>query len=158
VQSKKRCSQYYQPAAQVPWLIALQLGLLHRTWLGQLLAQTCFLRWYFRWSSAQLGRKYDAPDSRKLIPRFIQVSYCAACNRGDRHAACHPQVSCSMHDICVQEYAVDTSEIERPVEEYCTLNDFFARRLCPGARPIHRQTCAHALWIKATLHAHCPCQ
>ena len=57
----------------------MQLGLLHRTWLGQLLARTWLLRWYFRWSSANLGRKYDAPDSRKLIPRFIRVRELCSC-------------------------------------------------------------------------------
>lgn len=57
----------------------MQLGLLHRTWLGQLLARTWLLRWYFRWSSANLGRKYDAPDSRKLIPRFIRVWELCSC-------------------------------------------------------------------------------
>ena len=37
---------------------------------------------------------------------------------------------------------MDTSDIERPVCEYRSLNEFFARRLRPGARPIHRQRCA----------------
>ena len=37
---------------------------------------------------------------------------------------------------------MDTSGIERPASEYSTLNEFFARRLRPGARPIHRPRCA----------------
>ena len=66
---------FFSPPAymQVPWKIAVQLGLLHQTWLGQQLAKTSLLRWYFRSSSAKLGEKYDSPDSAKLIPRFIQV-------------------------------------------------------------------------------------
>ena len=65
----------------------MQLGLLHRTWLGQLLARTWLLRWYFRWSSANLGRKYDVPESRRLIPRFIRVWKASFCMQGLRLAA-----------------------------------------------------------------------
>ena len=58
---------------QVPLMISFQLGLLHGTWLGQQLARTSLLRWYLRWTSVNLGKKYDSPDSAALIPRFIQV-------------------------------------------------------------------------------------
>jgi hypothetical protein len=58
-------------------MISFQLGLLHGTWLGQQLARTSLLRWYLRWTSAKLGRKYDSPESRALIPRFIEVSILA---------------------------------------------------------------------------------
>ena len=37
---------------------------------------------------------------------------------------------------------MDTSEVERPVQEYATLNEFFARRLRPGSRPTFREGCA----------------
>jgi phosphatidylserine decarboxylase len=33
-------------------------------------------------------------------------------------------------------YGIDASEAERPLEEYASVNDFFTRRLRPGARPI----------------------
>lgn len=36
----------------------------------------------------------------------------------------------------VQEYGIDMSEAERPVEAYTSFNDFFTRTLKPGARPI----------------------
>jgi len=38
----------------------------------------------------------------------------------------------------VKKYAIDMSEAERPVSDYKTLNDFFTRRLKPGARPFVR--------------------
>ncbi|BDA47835.1 phosphatidylserine decarboxylase proenzyme 2 [Coccomyxa sp. Obi] len=92
---------------KVPLVISFQLGLLHATWLGQQLARTSLLRWYLRWTSVNLGIKYDSPDSREFIPRFIQ------------------------------EYGVDISEIEGSLNDYRSLNEFFARRLRPEARPIH---------------------
>ncbi|EIE18258.1 phosphatidylserine decarboxylase like protein [Coccomyxa subellipsoidea C-169] len=38
--------------------------------------------------------------------------------------------------VVIQEYGVDTSEIEGSLNDYRSLNEFFARRLRPGARPI----------------------
>lgn len=60
---------------QVPLVISFQLGLLHATWLGQHIARTSLLRWYLRWTSVNLGVKYDSPDSRAMIPRFIEVLF-----------------------------------------------------------------------------------
>ena len=37
-------------------------------------------------------------------------------------------------------YRIDVNEAERPIEAYKSLNDFFTRRLRPGARPIHSST------------------
>ena len=92
---------------QVPWKIAVQLGLLHQTWLGQQLARTSLLRWYFRSSSAKLGRTYDAPASARLIPRFIQVYFSklpaifhAACTWANKAAAQHVCRSCSGPPAC----------------------------------------------------------
>ena len=36
----------------------------------------------------------------------------------------------------VAEYGINMQEAERPVEDYASFNDFFTRRLKPGARPI----------------------
>jgi phosphatidylserine decarboxylase len=36
----------------------------------------------------------------------------------------------------MQTYQVNLSEVEKPVSEYRTLNEFFCRHLKPGARPI----------------------
>lgn len=38
--------------------------------------------------------------------------------------------------VVIQEYGVDTLEIEGSLNDYRSLNEFFARRLRPGARPI----------------------
>lgn len=39
----------------------------------------------------------------------------------------------------VSELGIDASEAERPLSEYRSLDDFFTRRLKPGARPIDRE-------------------
>ncbi len=46
--------------------------------------------------------------------------------------------SCSAEglDRFVEEYGIDMGEAERPLESYTSFNDFFYRRLKPGARPL----------------------
>lgn len=36
----------------------------------------------------------------------------------------------------VRQFGMDASEFDRPVEEYVSFNDFFTRKLRPGARPV----------------------
>ncbi|MCY0899080.1 MAG: archaetidylserine decarboxylase [Firmicutes bacterium] len=36
----------------------------------------------------------------------------------------------------VERYGIDVSELEKPLDEYATLAEFFTRRLAPGARPV----------------------
>lgn len=36
----------------------------------------------------------------------------------------------------VEEYGINMEEVARPVEDYCSFNDFFTRKLKPGARPV----------------------
>ncbi len=56
--------------------------------------------------SAWLGRKYDSPKSKKDILSLVAIPGCRA------------------------------DEAEKPVEAYGSFNDFFTRRLKPGARPV----------------------
>lgn len=56
--------------------------------------------------SAYMGRKYDAPASRKDIAKLVAIPGCRA------------------------------EEAEKPASEYASFNDFFTRRLKPGARPL----------------------
>lgn len=56
--------------------------------------------------SAYMGRKYDAPASRKDIAKLVAIPGCRA------------------------------EEAEKPVSEYRCFNEFFTRRLKPGARPL----------------------
>lgn len=58
----------------MPLITSVQLGFLHATWIGQQLARTSLLKWYLAWSSAELGMKYDSPESAALIQRFIEVT------------------------------------------------------------------------------------
>ena len=56
--------------------------------------------------SALMGRRYDSPRSRKDIAKLAAIPGCNA------------------------------DEAEKPLAEYDSFNDFFTRRLKPGARPI----------------------
>eukprot|EP00455_Lapot_gusevi_P027530 TRINITY_DN2919_c0_g1_i3.p1 TRINITY_DN2919_c0_g1~~TRINITY_DN2919_c0_g1_i3.p1 ORF type:complete len:366 (-),score=134.90 TRINITY_DN2919_c0_g1_i3:210-1241(-) len=57
--------------------------------------------------SRRQGEKYDRPESVRDIPAFIQL------------------------------HQLDLSEVEKPIDQYTSFNEFFARKLQPGARPIH---------------------
>ena len=59
-----------------------------------------------RLGSAFMGRRYDSPASRKDIPKLAGIP------------GCRPD------------------EAEKPVSEYASFNEFFTRRLKPGARPL----------------------
>ena len=56
--------------------------------------------------SAIMGRRYDSPRSRKDIPKLAAIPGCQA------------------------------DEAEKPLDGYASFNDFFTRRLKPGARPV----------------------
>ena len=56
--------------------------------------------------SAWLGRKYDSPKSKKAISSLASIPGCRA------------------------------DEAEHPIEAYGSFNEFFTRRLKPGARPL----------------------
>jgi phosphatidylserine decarboxylase len=56
--------------------------------------------------SALMGRRYDSPRSRKDIPKLAAIPGCRA------------------------------DEAEKPLADYASFNDFFTRRLKPGARPV----------------------
>lgn len=56
--------------------------------------------------SRRQGRKYDDPASAADIPAFVEL------------------------------HAIDTSEVDAPAGGFRTFNDFFARGLVPGARPV----------------------
>lgn len=71
--------------------------------LGKLALHTLVKRAFF---SRMLGRRMNAPSSKKAIADFIR------------------------------EYGIDMNEALLPAEEYATFNQFFYRRLKPGARPV----------------------
>lgn len=56
--------------------------------------------------SAWLGRRYDSPKSKKDIAKLASIPGCRA------------------------------DEAEKPLTDYASFNDFFTRRLKPGARPL----------------------
>ena len=91
----------------VPWTQEVQLAALFATWPGRLLARSSCLRAYFRRRSEAKGRRYDsAQGAKQHIQQFIK------------------------------DFSVNVDESERPFSEYATLNEFFARRLKDGLRPI----------------------
>ncbi|WP_308640115.1 archaetidylserine decarboxylase [Paenibacillus silvisoli] len=59
-----------------------------------------------KWISRMTGRFAQSPASRRLIPRFARM------------------------------YGISIEEAEKQLQDYSTLNEFFTRRLKPGARTI----------------------
>ena len=59
-----------------------------------------------KWISRLAGRIARSPASRLLIPRFARA------------------------------YGIAVDEAEKALGDYATLNEFFTRRLKPGARPV----------------------
>ncbi len=59
-----------------------------------------------RFVSAVMGRRYDSPRSRRDIPKLASIPGC------------------------------EPDEAEKPLADYASFNDFFTRRLKPGARPV----------------------
>ncbi|GLB40809.1 putative catalyzes the formation of phosphatidylethanolamine (PtdEtn) from phosphatidylserine (PtdSer) [Lyophyllum shimeji] len=68
-----------------------------------------------RFLSVWQGIKYDAPESKADIPAFVRF------------------------------YAIHTSEMMHPLESFNTFNEFFYRKLKPGARPLDHPTDPHRL-------------
>lgn len=52
------------------------------------------------------------------------------------HLSLPSQLNQPLIKAFAQHYNIDLSEIEKPIEDYQTLGEFFSRRLKPGARPI----------------------
>lgn len=48
-----------------------------------------------------------------------------------------PSVHQRLIRFMVRSYGIDISQIEKPISEYTTLQEFFCRRLAPGSRQIH---------------------
>ena len=44
-----------------------------------------------------------------------------------------------MIHMMVKVYGIDTSQVEKPISEYRTLQEFFSRRLVPDARPVEKR-------------------
>lgn len=91
---------------KVPLEVMIKLGILHNTWLGALVVRSSMLRWYLKQLTINKGLEYDSPQSKEQIPHFIA------------------------------SYSVDISTLDRPVEDFKTLNEFFYRRHRAGARPV----------------------
>jgi len=92
---------------QIPFSAAIELDSLYGCVAGRCLIRTWCFRSYLRLLSRTLGEMYDSPSSKQKIAKFIR------------------------------DYGVNVSEIEKPVEQYKTLNEFFTRRFQPNARPIY---------------------
>jgi hypothetical protein len=102
---------------QTPDSIMLQLAILHKTWLGALIVRTPLLRAYLKNYTFSKGKRYDNPNSKAEIMKFIE------------------------------EYDVDMDEVAKPIETYRTLNEFFYRAHRPGARPVLHPECVSALQV-----------
>lgn len=48
-----------------------------------------------------------------------------------------PSVHQRLISFMIRTYGIDVSQVEKPLCEYKTLQEFFSRRLAPGSRPVH---------------------
>ena len=56
-------------------LVRLQLDLIHSCWIGAVLIRSACFRRFLIARSARLGQKYDSPQSKKIIPKFIEARF-----------------------------------------------------------------------------------
>jgi len=91
---------------QAPFGSRLMHVFTFRTLPGQLLAETWLWRTYQLWMSQRMGRKYDQTASRDKLEWFT-------------HA-----------------YGVNPEDIEKPISEYKSLNDYFIRYPRKGTRHV----------------------
>lgn len=92
---------------KVPAYLKTAYQLMYENPIGRQLCKVNTIKNLLKSTTAKQGNKMSLPESYTAIPRFIQL------------------------------YGVDITEAELSIEQYTTFNQFFARRLKPGARPIH---------------------
>eukprot|EP00297_Palpitomonas_bilix_P009578 CAMPEP_0113881806 /NCGR_PEP_ID=MMETSP0780_2-20120614/8586_1 /TAXON_ID=652834 /ORGANISM="Palpitomonas bilix" /LENGTH=339 /DNA_ID=CAMNT_0000868715 /DNA_START=283 /DNA_END=1299 /DNA_ORIENTATION=- /assembly_acc=CAM_ASM_000599 len=91
---------------KVPIKLKTALQFLFGTMLGRCIVLTPHFRSYLKRVTLEKGWRYDAKESKAEIAEFISG------------------------------YGIDTNDMEKPLDEYETLNEFFYRRLKAEARPI----------------------
>ncbi|KAI9019664.1 phosphatidylserine decarboxylase-domain-containing protein [Hyaloraphidium curvatum] len=90
----------------IPSYVRLGIQLLYRSRVSRSIVETNTIAGLFRNTTAGHGARYDDPRSASGIAKFIRT------------------------------YRINVDEVEKPVAEYRTLNEFFTRRLRAGARKL----------------------
>lgn len=90
----------------IPLSIKIALRIMYRNTFGDRVSSTRRVGSLLRRLTEREGREMDSPKSRRLIARFIAT------------------------------HGLDVAEFAAPVDSFGTFNEFFTRRLRPGARPI----------------------
>ncbi|GIL51913.1 hypothetical protein Vafri_7825 [Volvox africanus] len=97
-----------KPASEpMPLIRAARMWLLYQTLPGRIFLSLPPTWWVIGWQHKSIAVHANSPASKKDIPGLIKG------------------------------YKIAVEEAEKPVEEYGTLQEFFARRLKPGLRPIY---------------------
>lgn len=91
---------------------------------GRLFAERVF-------GEGQLGFLYGTRRGRALLRLIATRSFSALYGLGARSGRSRARIA-----GFVESLGIDPSEAERPLAEYRTLDEFFTRRLRPGARPV----------------------
>ncbi len=90
----------------VPKYVKLALSLMYHSKIGSSLVSGKAARMALRTLSLQEGKHHDSPKSKANIAHFVE------------------------------NFGIDLGECALPVDKYNTFNEFFTRKLKPGARPI----------------------
>ncbi|KIY95811.1 phosphatidylserine decarboxylase [Monoraphidium neglectum] len=89
-----------------PFTFSLRTALLYNTWFGRFLLKLPITWWLLTLQHKRIAKFANSPKSKSKIKSLIR-SYC-----------------------------IGTEDSARPVEDFKTLQEFFTRKLKPGARPI----------------------
>ncbi|GLC43596.1 hypothetical protein PLESTM_001493800 [Pleodorina starrii] len=98
----------------MPLIRAVRMWWLYQTLPGRIFLQLPPTWWFIGWQHKGIAKHANSPESKKDIPALIKVLY-------DNHRG----------------YKINEDEAEKPVDQYGTLQEFFARRLMQGLRPIY---------------------
>lgn len=90
----------------IPSYVRLGIQLLYRSRVSRRIVEMNSVANFFRNTTLGHGARYDDPRSAAAIPKFIRT------------------------------YSINVEEVEKPISEYKTLNDFFTRGLKPGTRSL----------------------
>ncbi len=91
----------------IPSYVRMGIQLLYRTRVTRSIVETNSIANMFRNTTIGHGLRYDDPRSAREISKFIRT------------------------------YSINVDEIEKPVSEYKTMNEFFTRALKPGMRNLN---------------------
>jgi len=118
------------------------LQALYETRAGRRTGHIGAVKKWLAYATITSAQRMNSLKSAKDIFPYIKVAH-PLCSTALKRPNSSSLAVESAHPICsmgacshMQDFNVDITDIERPLHTYGSFNEFFARRLRPGARPI----------------------